>query len=349
MAQVMVNFRIDEDVKRSMEQACKEMGLSMTAAFTIFATKVGKEKRIPFEITASPVGSNTHEGLPRGLEGSAPPERDAAALGQKREALEELCAGIRRSLTGIHTAIPAAIPGLAIERIRLLCSDELKDKTAAASNAVRTVLADRNAQTVREKDPGILEDYMEELSSVAEEVRRIERSLVPTLRAWSADAPVALESYEQRLIALSLRLDELQSALQRFAQSAAPTQGSAEGVLARLRRAAAAVSDPEVREALDSLEGLARRCYGDLSQQSRTHLESFYLQTLELVLKELGRAEQEGEDTAGKRGLCLRAISVLSQVVDSGSQAQRELSRRSLEAEVVALERLAALRGDIGN
>lgn len=37
-----------------MEQACKEMGLSMTAAFTIFATKVAKEKRIPFEIAVDP-------------------------------------------------------------------------------------------------------------------------------------------------------------------------------------------------------------------------------------------------------------------------------------------------------
>lgn len=52
MGQVMINFRIDEDAKKSMEQACREMGLSMTAAFTIFAKKVGKEKRIPFEITA---------------------------------------------------------------------------------------------------------------------------------------------------------------------------------------------------------------------------------------------------------------------------------------------------------
>ena len=30
MAQFMVNFRMDEDLKRGMEQACKEMGLSMT-------------------------------------------------------------------------------------------------------------------------------------------------------------------------------------------------------------------------------------------------------------------------------------------------------------------------------
>lgn len=30
------------------------MGLSMTAAFTIFATKVVRERRIPFEINADP-------------------------------------------------------------------------------------------------------------------------------------------------------------------------------------------------------------------------------------------------------------------------------------------------------
>ena len=50
----MVNFRIDEDIKRGMEKACKEMGLSMTAAFTIFATKVSREQRIPFEVAADP-------------------------------------------------------------------------------------------------------------------------------------------------------------------------------------------------------------------------------------------------------------------------------------------------------
>lgn len=54
MAQVMINFRMDEDLKKGMEQACKEMGLSMTAAFTIFATKVTKERRIPFDVTADP-------------------------------------------------------------------------------------------------------------------------------------------------------------------------------------------------------------------------------------------------------------------------------------------------------
>lgn len=54
MAQATVNFRIDEELKKGMEQTCKEMGLSMTTAFTIFATKVSKERRIPFEVAADP-------------------------------------------------------------------------------------------------------------------------------------------------------------------------------------------------------------------------------------------------------------------------------------------------------
>lgn len=55
---VNVNFKLDSDVKKSMEQACADMGLSMSAAFTIFAKKVGRERRIPFEVSAD---SNSHD------------------------------------------------------------------------------------------------------------------------------------------------------------------------------------------------------------------------------------------------------------------------------------------------
>lgn len=54
MAQVMVNFRMDEDLKSNMEAICKELGLSMSAAFTIFANKMTREKRIPFEVSVDP-------------------------------------------------------------------------------------------------------------------------------------------------------------------------------------------------------------------------------------------------------------------------------------------------------
>lgn len=68
MAAVNVNFRLDEDIKKSMEQACSDMGLSMSAAFTIFAKKVGREKRIPFEVSVDPFYSEHNlEHLRRGI------------------------------------------------------------------------------------------------------------------------------------------------------------------------------------------------------------------------------------------------------------------------------------------
>ena len=55
MAQtVNVNFRMDAELKKSMEQVCEEMGLTLTTAFTIFAKKVSRERRIPFEVSADP-------------------------------------------------------------------------------------------------------------------------------------------------------------------------------------------------------------------------------------------------------------------------------------------------------
>ena len=61
MAQtVNVNFRMDAELKKSMEEVCSAMGLSMTTAFTIFATKVTREKRIPFEVTADPFYSESN-------------------------------------------------------------------------------------------------------------------------------------------------------------------------------------------------------------------------------------------------------------------------------------------------
>ena len=65
MAQTMVNFRMDENLKKGMEQTCKEMGLNMTTAFTIFATKVTKEKRIPFEVAAEPDPFYSDENMAR--------------------------------------------------------------------------------------------------------------------------------------------------------------------------------------------------------------------------------------------------------------------------------------------
>lgn len=50
----MVNFRMDKVLKQNMESVCRDMGISMTTAFTMFAAKVSRERRIPFEINADP-------------------------------------------------------------------------------------------------------------------------------------------------------------------------------------------------------------------------------------------------------------------------------------------------------
>lgn len=57
---VNVNFRMDSDLKKSMEEVCSEMGLSMTTAFTIFAKTVSRERRIPFEVSADPFYSESN-------------------------------------------------------------------------------------------------------------------------------------------------------------------------------------------------------------------------------------------------------------------------------------------------
>ena len=81
MAQSMVNFRMDSELKQNMEKVCMDMGLSMTTAFTIFAKTVTREKRIPFEITADPFYSEANMKHLR---------RSIAALNERRGVEHEL-------------------------------------------------------------------------------------------------------------------------------------------------------------------------------------------------------------------------------------------------------------------
>ena len=49
---VNVNFRMDAELKRNMEELCDDLGMSMTTAFTIFAKRMTGERRIPFDVSA---------------------------------------------------------------------------------------------------------------------------------------------------------------------------------------------------------------------------------------------------------------------------------------------------------
>ena len=61
MAQtVNINFRMDSDLKKDLEETCSDMGMSMTTAFTIFAKTVVRERKIPFEAAADPFYSENN-------------------------------------------------------------------------------------------------------------------------------------------------------------------------------------------------------------------------------------------------------------------------------------------------
>lgn len=47
---VLFNMRMDEELKKEVEVVCKEMGITMTAAFTMLAKKISREKRLPFPV-----------------------------------------------------------------------------------------------------------------------------------------------------------------------------------------------------------------------------------------------------------------------------------------------------------
>lgn len=54
MSQAIVNFRMDTNLKSNMEALCQELGLTMSSAFTIFARKMTRERRIPFDVSVDP-------------------------------------------------------------------------------------------------------------------------------------------------------------------------------------------------------------------------------------------------------------------------------------------------------
>ena len=60
MSQSMINFRMDTAEKNSFEDVCEQLGLSITTAFKMFAKKVIREKRIPFDVALDPFYSENN-------------------------------------------------------------------------------------------------------------------------------------------------------------------------------------------------------------------------------------------------------------------------------------------------
>ncbi len=54
MATTNISIRIEESTKRDLESVCRELGMSVTTAFTIFAKKVCREGESPSTSPSTP-------------------------------------------------------------------------------------------------------------------------------------------------------------------------------------------------------------------------------------------------------------------------------------------------------
>ncbi len=69
MGKTTVNIRMDEHLKNEMDEICKELGMNMSTAVTIFAKKMSRERRIPFEVSVDPFYTKSNIAhLMRGIE-----------------------------------------------------------------------------------------------------------------------------------------------------------------------------------------------------------------------------------------------------------------------------------------
>ena len=51
MPQANISIKMDENLKKDFDEVCSEMGLTMTAAITVFAKAVTQNRMIPFEVS----------------------------------------------------------------------------------------------------------------------------------------------------------------------------------------------------------------------------------------------------------------------------------------------------------
>lgn len=58
MAQI--NLRVDDEVKKQAEIVCSDIGISLSSAINIYLKKLGREYKIPFEVSADPFYSKNN-------------------------------------------------------------------------------------------------------------------------------------------------------------------------------------------------------------------------------------------------------------------------------------------------
>nr|WP_317398533.1 type II toxin-antitoxin system RelB/DinJ family antitoxin [uncultured Gemmiger sp.] len=121
MANVNINIRMDSDLKQQFEAFCNDVGMTMTMAFTVFAKKVVREQRIPFEIGVEVPNAETREAIQEVQRMKSDPNKVtcdsfAELLKEDARSLSETCylssdSQVKREIIeGMNTPLSACLP-----------------------------------------------------------------------------------------------------------------------------------------------------------------------------------------------------------------------------------------------
>jgi DNA-damage-inducible protein J len=55
-----ISLRVDDNVKKQAESVCSEIGMSLSTAINIYLKRLGRDRRVPFDVSADPFYSDSN-------------------------------------------------------------------------------------------------------------------------------------------------------------------------------------------------------------------------------------------------------------------------------------------------
>lgn len=82
---ITISLRFEENMKKELDDMCDEMGMNLTTFFMIYAKKVLRDRRIPFDIAAPSTYAEEQEDFyeDTGTYDSGPPGKKAKSSNSK--------------------------------------------------------------------------------------------------------------------------------------------------------------------------------------------------------------------------------------------------------------------------
>lgn len=80
MGQTTVSVRMDEDIKKQLDEFCSEVGMNSSVAINMFARRVVREWRLPFDVSAPKPNAETKAAMDELLSGGGTRCKDLAEM-----------------------------------------------------------------------------------------------------------------------------------------------------------------------------------------------------------------------------------------------------------------------------